>query len=457
MDRIKGKILIVDDDKDVLETAKMFLKQQFETIIIDSDPSNIPIVLQKEEIDVVLLDMNFKRGKNDGEEGFKWLSEILKIDDDAVVILITAYGEVDLAVKAIKYGATDFVLKPWKNQKLLGTILSALELRKSKLQVNKLKFSQAKINEGINKKFGDFIGESPPMQRVYDLIEKVAETDANVLILGENGTGKELVARALHNKSFRKNQNFISVDLGSITETLFESELFGHVRGAFTDAKDNRVGSFELANEGTLFLDEIGNLSPGLQAKLLTVLQNRDVKRVGSNKAINVDIRLICATNMPLYSMVNDGDFRQDLIYRINTVEITLPSLRERLEDIPLLADHFLKIYSRKYQKQNLKISGDVVPKLKRYDWPGNIRELQHAVERAVILSDGKKIKPDDFLLKRPTGSNVIRNDATLNEMEKNFIIQALDNNNGNVTKTAKVLDLTRTALYRRLNKYGIN
>ncbi len=456
MEKTAGTILIIDDDRDVLETARMFLKQQFERVIIDPDPTKLPAILEEESIDVILLDMNFKKGVNDGEEGFYWLSEILKIDDKAIVILITAYGEVDLAVKAIKMGATDFVLKPWKNQKLLGTILSALQLRKSKLEVGKLKDTQQKLNEGISKQFSDFVGESPLIQRVYELMEKVADTDANVLILGENGTGKELVARGLHNKSSRKDNPFISVDLGAISETLFESELFGHVKGAFTDAKENRVGSFELASGGTIFLDEIGNLSLPLQAKLLTVLQNRTVKRVGSNKDINIDIRLICATNMPLYDMVEEGKFRQDLLYRINTVEIQLPPLRDRVDDIPLLTEHFLNIYAKKYQKDGLQIGKEVMAKLKKYKWQGNVRELQHAVERAIILSEGKKITSSDFFLKPAASGKKAIEATTLEEMEKVFILQSLEENQGNVTKTAQVLGLTRTALYRRLNKYGI-
>ncbi|MEO1052715.1 MAG: sigma-54 dependent transcriptional regulator [Bacteroidota bacterium] len=452
-----GNILIVDDDIDVLATAKMFLKQEFSKVDIEEDPSRIPALLDKVEYDVILLDMNFNKGVNDGEEGFHWLGEILKIDKEAIVILITAYGEVDLAVKAMKEGATDFVLKPWKNQKLLGTIMAAMQLRKSKQEVEKLKVTQEKLSEDIDQGFEEIIGDSLAMQRVNQLIEKVATTDADVLILGENGTGKELVARAIHRKSLRNSKVFISVDLGAVSETLFESELFGHVKGAFTDAKENKPGRFELASEGTIFLDEIGNLSLPLQAKLLTVLQNRKVTRVGSAKETPVDVRLICATNMPLYDMVYEKTFRQDLLYRINTVEIRLPSLRERAEDVPLLVSHFLEVYKKKYKKYQVKIDASVINKLKKYNWPGNIRELQHAVERAVILSDGKITSPELLISAVPTPTaRTAPKVMTLDEMERDFILQVLEENSGNVTQTAKQLGLTRTALYRRMNKHDI-
>jgi DNA-binding NtrC family response regulator len=383
---IDSKVLIIDDDKDILETARMFLKQEFSEVIIQDDPKQIPRMLKEHDIEVILLDMNFSKGVNDGEEGFYWLEQILSIDPNAVVILITAYGEVDLAVKAIKMGATDFILKPWKNQKLLGTISSAIKLRKSKKEVEVLKGAQSQLSSDIDINFSDFIGSSPAIQRVHDLIDRVAGTDADVLILGENGTGKELVARAIHRKSNRREKVFISVDLGAITETLFESELFGIVKGAFTDAKQDRPGRFEIAQGGTIFLDEIGNLSLPLQAKLLTVLQNRKVQRVGSNKETPVDVRLVCATNMHLNEMVIEKKFRQDLLYRINTVELRVPPLRERSEDIPLLANHFLTLYSKKYKRSGIKIEKSVMSKMVKYHWPGNIRELQHALERAVIL-----------------------------------------------------------------------
>lgn len=453
----QAKILIVDDDRDILETARMFLKQEFTHVQLEQSPDRIPSLIRSTEYDVILLDMNFKIGVNDGEEGFYWLGEILKIDPQAVVILITAYGEVDLAVKAMKHGATDFVLKPWKNQKLLGTILSALQLHQSKKEVERLKVTQEKLSDDIDQPYMDFIGESPSIQRVRELIDRVAVTDADVLILGENGTGKELVARAIHRKSLRKNKVFINVDLGAITETLFESELFGHVKGAFTDARQDRPGRFELASGGTIFLDEIGNLSMALQSKLLTVLQNRKVQRVGSTNEIPVDFRLICATNMPLNEMVYEKKFRQDLLYRINTVEIRVPPLRERPDDIPSLSDHFLQVYGKKYKRTGMKIDKSIVQKMKKYYWPGNIRELQHSIERAVILTEGKNIETPELLISltgvKPKQDQQPR---TLEEMEKLFILQSLDGNEGNVSQTAISLGMTRTALYRRMKKHGI-
>ena len=452
-----GNILIIDDDRDVLETARMFLKQEFTNVQIEEKPERIPELLGRQDYDVILLDMNFNKGLNDGEEGFQWLEQILSIDPQAVVILITAYGEVDLAVKAMKKGATDFVLKPWKNQKLMATILSALQLRISRKELEKVKLTQEKLSSDIDVPYLDFVGESPAFQRVRDLIDRVAKTDADVLILGENGTGKELVARAIHRQSLRKNKVFITVDLGGITETLFESELFGHVKGAFTDAKNDKPGRFEIATGGTLFLDEIGNLSLPLQSKLLTVLQHRKIQRVGSHKEIPVDFRLICATNMPLYDMIYDKQFRQDLLYRINTVEIRVPPLRERLDDLPLLVSHFLQHYGKKYKRHGIKVDKSIFTKLKKYHWPGNIRELQHAIERAVILSDGKVINSPDLLINStPERGITSERGLTMDEMEKRYIIQSLDDNEGNVSKTAQALGMTRTALYRRMKKYKI-
>ena len=452
-----GSILIIDDDRDILETAKMFLKQEVSNVTIEETPTRIPDHLTRQDFDVILLDMNFKKGLNDGEEGFYWLKQILELDSQAVVILITAYGEVDLAVKAMKLGATDFILKPWKNQKLLGTILSAIQLRQSRKDLEKAKRTQEKLSSDLDVGFTDFVGESPAISRVRELIDRVARTEADILILGENGTGKELVARAIHRQSLRKDKVFISVDLGGITESLFESELFGHVKGAFTDAKQDKPGRFEIASGGTLFLDEIGNLSLPLQSKLLTVLQQRKIQRVGSNKEIPVDFRLICATNMPLYDMIVEKKFRQDLLYRINTVEIRVPPLRERPEDLELLATHFLNQYTRKYKRPALKIDKSVFTKLKKYPWPGNIRELQHAIERAVILSEEKVIQSADLLIAgTPVKEKEPSQQLTMEEMEKRFILQSLDENEGNVSQTAKALGLTRPALYRRMKKYKI-
>lgn len=452
-----NKILIIDDDRDVLESARMFLKQDFSTVTIEEDPGRIPELLREREYDVILLDMNFKKGVNDGEEGFYWLSQILAIDPSAVVILITAYGEIDLAVKAMKNGATDFILKPWKNQKLLGTMNAALQLRKSKKQVTRLQFTQANLSEEIQSHYADMIGESLAIKRIHELIERVAPTDADVLILGENGTGKELVARALHRRSNRKSHAFVSVDLGAIAETLFESELFGHVKGAFTDARQDKAGRFEIASGGTIFLDEIGNLSLPLQAKLLTVLQQRVIQPVGSVKTIAVDVRLISATNLSIHEMTGQKQFRQDLLYRLNTVEIRIPSLRERCEDIPLLADHFLQVYGKKYKRPGMKIDKSVMARMKKYYWPGNIRELQHAIERAVILNEDKIIRNAELVV----GSDLLSHknqltDLTMEEMEKQFILQTLDRHNGNVSHAARVLGMTRTALYRRMKKHHL-
>lgn len=454
---IPTKILIVDDDADVLETARMFLKQEFSSVQIEENPERIPALIKATEYDVILLDMNFKKGVNDGDAGFFWLQQILKIDPQAVVILITAYGEVDLAVKAMKNGAVDFVLKPWKNQKLLGTILAALQLRQSRREVEKLKVTREKLSGDIDQPYTDFIGDSPAIQRVHELINRVAATDADVLILGENGTGKELVARAIHRQSSRHDKVFISVDLGAITETLFESELFGHVKGAFTDARQDKPGRFEIASGGTIFLDEIGNLSMPLQSKLLTVLQHRKIQRVGSNKEINVDFRLVCATNMSLSEMVFEKKFRQDLLYRINTVEIRVPSLRERVDDIPTLVEHFFHRYGQKYKRPGMKVDKSVMAKLKKYSWPGNVRELQHAVERAVILNEGRVIESAELLVSGATPvSKKEGQPLTMDEMEKQFIVQSLSQHEGNVSNTARTLGMTRTALYRRMKKHGI-
>src|ERR1051325_2151923 len=378
-----GKILMIDDDEDVLLAAKMLLKKFNYQVIIDKNPNKIPFLLNNDSYDVILLDMNFSKDTTSGKEGFEWLGKIKEKDPQAVVIMITAFGDVEMAVRALKDGATDFILKPWQNEKLIATISTAIKLKKSYNEVDKLRKAKQMLEEQISQPFRDIIGQSSALKDVFSLIDKVAKTDANVLILGENGTGKELVARAIHQKSLRKDNSFVSVDMGAVTETLFESELFGHKKGAFTDAREDRPGRFELANGGTLFLDEIGNLSMNLQSKLLSALQSRQVTKVGANSPVEVDIRLICATNMNLHQMVAEGKFRQDLLYRINTVEINIPPLCERVDDIPMLAGHFLNYYSRKYRKEVLSISTEALTKLKKYPWPGNVRELQHAIERA--------------------------------------------------------------------------
>lgn len=455
-----GKILIVDDNEDLLKAAKMYLKRHVAQVDVEKNPEAIPNLMGNEDYDVILLDMNFTKDVSSGSEGYYWLEKILEIDPSSVVVLITAYGDVQMAVKAIKEGATDFVLKPWENEKLLATLFSAMRLRESRDQIESLKIKNQEINQSINQKFNDIIGQSQAMQRIFQTIDRVAHTDANVLILGENGTGKELIARAIHKNSSRKHESFVSVDLGSITETLFESELFGHKKGAFTDAKEDRAGRFELANEGTLFLDEIGNLSMPLQAKLLTIIQNRRVSRVGSNKETPVNIRLICATNMPLYDMVKENRFRQDLLYRINTIEIEIPPLRERFEDIPLLANHFLKHYATKYGKQVSKISEAAFSRMHKHPWPGNIRELQHSLERAVILSNSNVLQPEDFNFSvsgAKEGDQQLNLDQyNLEEVEKLLIRKVLKKYNGNITQAAGELGLTRSSLYRRLEKYGL-
>jgi DNA-binding NtrC family response regulator len=457
MSQLTGKILIIDDDVDVLHTARLILKKQFTTVRTESDPGNLYELLQKESFDVIILDMNFTYGQTGGQEGLHWLGEILKIDPGAHVMMNTAYGDIGLAVTAIRQGAIDFLVKPWEKEKLLSSVLTVFQLSQSKKEVKHLKHKQKVMNQDAASQFPEMIAVSVSMQKVFATIEKVATTDANVLILGENGTGKELVARALHRQSARAEADFIKVDVGAIAETLFESELFGHAKGAFTDAKEERAGRFEIASGGTLFLDEIGNLPLPLQAKLLTALQNRQISRVGSNKPITVDIRLVCATNQSVYAMVADGTFRQDLLYRINTVEIKLPPLRERTEDIPVLATHFLNMYAQKYRKPGMKMSRETIKQLQQYAWPGNIRELQHAIERAVIMSDSYELSPDEFMLsspsKKPEEKNLTYN---LEEIEKTAIQNAIKKYQGNLSLAAKELGFGRSTLYRRMEKYGL-
>lgn len=453
-----GKILIVDDNEDLLLAARLFLKQHFSLVHTEKDPENIPSLMKNENYDVILLDMNFTMDATSGVEGFMWLDRVLQMDPSAAVILITAYGDVELAVKAVKAGAIDFVLKPWQNEKLLATLSSALNLRHSKLEVDRLRSQQRQLRADIDQRYHDMIGASPEMQQVFANIEKVASTDTNILILGENGTGKELVARALHRRSQRADEVFISVDMGAIAESLFESELFGHMKGAFTDAKEDRPGRFELASGGTLFLDEIGNLSMAMQSKLLSVLEARKVTRLGSHVARDIDIRLICATNMPVYDMVAQNEFRQDLLYRINTVEIQLPPLRDRQEDVALLVNHFLGKFSTKYQKGIKGVSAAALKKLERYHWPGNIRELIHTLERAVILSETHMLQPSDFLFPEMEKEveGVVLDNYNLEAVEKAVIRKALKKHTGNVSHAAKELGLTRTSLYRRMEKYGL-
>jgi two-component system, NtrC family, response regulator HydG len=458
MSTLYGKVLAIDDNEDILFALKLLLKNHVELFEVNSSPERIPELLKKEQYDVILLDMNYTKDAISGQEGFYWLKKILDIDSDAVVIFITAYGDAEKAVKAIKAGATDFVLKPWQNEKLLATISSGVKLRRSKAENSNLRSKQKELSAVLDQPFSEFIGTSTQMQQVFATIQKVAKTDANILILGENGTGKELVARALHRNSTRNEEVFISVDLGSITESLFESELFGYEKGAFTDAKAQKIGRFEVAKNGTLFLDEIGNLSMPLQSKLLTALERREIIRVGAVKPVPIDVRLICATNLDIHKNVTDSLFRQDLLYRINTVEIHLPPLREREGDIALLSDHFLNIYSKKYKKPLKGITSGGIKKLTMYQWPGNVRELQHAIERAVILSEHASLEEDDFMLsavaKQSEGFGF--DTYNLDNIEKQIIIRVMKKHQGNITLAAKDLGLTRTSLYRRMEKYGL-
>ncbi len=453
-----GRVLIIDDDQDILQAARLFLKQHTTLVHTENDPKAIPACLKNETYDVVFLDMNFAKGATSGQEGFYWLDRILEIDPSIIVILITAFGDVDMAVRAIKEGATDFILKPWQNEKLLATFSTALKLRRSRLEASSLRSRQKQLSADLDQPFHDFIGVSPAMEQVFEIIQKVGQTDANVLILGENGTGKELVARALHRHSPRSGEVFISVDMGALSETLFESELFGHVKGAFTDAHEDRAGRFEIASGGSLFLDEIANLTLTLQSKLLRVVETRTITRLGSNKTIDVDVRLICATNMPIQEMVARKEFRQDLLYRINTVELQIPPLRERPEDIPLLTEHFLNVYSKKYKKNIKRLNITTLKKLEKYHWPGNVRELQHAIERAIIMSEDQVLQPTDFFFASAEGgaNGVVFDNYNLDNIEKTIIRKAISKYGGNISHAAKELGLSRTSLYRRLEKYGL-
>jgi len=453
----KANILVADDDPGILHSAKMFLKQVFSDVVVSGDPSEMIKRIQKDRFDVVLLDMNFSRGEIDGKEGIGLLQQILEIDPDLPVILITAYGDFDLAVHGIKSGAYDFLVKPWKNQRLQASILSALKFRNSKQNLKKYKETAHLLEDDISIDYNDFIGKSPSMIRVKELIRRVGPTDADVLVTGENGTGKEMVARQLHLYSSRAKKVFLKVDIGSLNENLFESELFGHEKGSFTDAREQKSGRFELASGGTLFIDEIGNLDLRLQSKILSVIQNREIFRVGGDRAIPVDIRLICATNQDLPKMVKEGTFREDLYYRINMFEIEIPPLRERLDDIPPLVNYYLDKFKIKYHKPGLKLTSSIILKLKKYGWPGNIRELKNSIERAVILENKQQLTAESIFL--PLQKNLTTDSAKsfdLVENEKRLILEAIQKNRGNMTNTAKDLGLERTALYRRLKKYGL-
>lgn len=454
----QGTILIVDDNKSVLTALEMLLAGIFKKVITISNPNRILSTLEGENVDVLLLDMNFSAGINTGNEGIFWLGEVRKNFKDLPVVLFTAYADIELAVKAVKEGATDFVVKPWDNAKLVATLLSAYRLKESRSEVKQLREKETVLKKQLNTDNELVWGNSPVMLQLRMLVRKVAATDANVLITGENGTGKEMIARELHAHSNRKGEVMITVDMGAITETLFESELFGSVKGAFTDAKEDRAGKFEAANKGTLFLDEIGNLSYALQSKLLAAIQNRRITRVGSNKPIDTDIRLICATNSNLQQMVGQGTFREDLLYRINTIHLEIPPLRKRGNDILLLADFFLKKYSVKYQKPDIRFSPQTRKQFLEYQWPGNVRELQHSIEKAVIMCDNNFLFPEDFFFKS-SPHPVLPNDdtlQTLEDMEREMIIQAIERHSGNISAVASQLGITRQTLYNKMKKFGL-
>ena len=441
-------ILITDDDPDVLTAVRLLLKPLVKEIVTEKNPDNLPALLSRQNFDLVLLDMNFKSAINTGNEGFFWLNKIRSLRPELCVIMITAYGDIDLAVRSLKQGAADFVIKPWHNELLIETIKEAIK-PKGKVSLSK---NAAKDNGP------QMIGESEIIRDILYKLDKIAPTDANILILGENGTGKDLIAKAIHNASLRAEKPFIKVDVGALTDSLFESELFGHKKGAFTDAREDRIGRFEAAQGGTLFLDEIGNISLQQQAKLLSVLQNRQVIRLGTNEPIPVDIRLICATNLPLTELANESRFRKDLIYRINTMELMIPPLRYRGDDIILLARHFGKIYADKYMRPTPDFDKKALEKLRQYSFPGNVRELQYTIERAVIMAEDTLLQPKDLIFS-PLETQVaapIQTDFNLTSLEKNAILQVIEKHGGNITKAAKELGLTRTALYRRLSKYDL-
>ena len=448
-----ARILAIDDDQDILVAVKMLLRPEVKEIITEKNPEKIPSLLAQNQFDLILLDMNYKSSLNTGNEGIFWLRKIREINKSVAVIMITAYGDIDLAVRSVKEGANDFVLKPWRNEKLLVTLEDTLEkVNDGKAKSSKNTSSKA---EGLQ-----LLGNSEAMQDVLYKIEKIAPTDANILILGENGTGKTEVAKLIHQKSLRNKNAFIHADLGSLTESLFESELFGHKKGAFTDAREDRAGRFEAANDGTLFLDEIGNISLPQQAKLLTVLQNREVIRLGTNSPISIDIRLISATNAPIKEMASQNQYRKDLIYRLNTIEITLPPLRARGDDVIVLGEYFMKIYAEKYRKTLFGIEDKAKEKIRKYGFPGNIRELQHSIERAVIMSDNQELTVKDLDLNSSIESPVVMSSESstlrIDDLEKSTILKAIERHDGNITKAARELGLTRTALYRRLGKYDI-
>jgi len=443
-----AKILVIDDDADVLTALRLLLKPFVAEIAVEKNPGNLSALLSGNKFDVIILDMNFNGLVNTGNEGIFWLNKVKETAPETDVILITAYGDIDLAIRSLKEGASDFIVKPWQNQKVIESLREMLQNHKKHgLKSAKPSVSGTKI-----------VGESEKLQQVFAKVKKVAPTDANILILGENGTGKDLIAKAIHENSNRKTKPFVKVDVGTLTSTLFESELFGYKKGAFTDAREDRKGRFEAAQGGTLFLDEIGNISLRQQARLLTVLQNRHITPLGSNEVIPIDIRLICATNLDISELSDESKFRKDLIYRINTVDLLMPPLRERGTDITLLAKHFLDIYAEKYSKGPFKLDPTFIKKLKDHTFPGNVRELQFVVERTVIMADATLLKETDLSFSAIQNNSISTaiDDMRLETVEKNTILKVIDKNKGNISKSAKELGITRAALYRRLEKYDL-
>lgn len=453
-----GNLLIVEDNAEILEALEFFLEDEFEVVTGLKNPNLLPATLAESSFDVVLLDMNFTAGINTGSEGLYWLGEILKIEPTISVIMMTAYGDVDIAVKALKNGAIDFIQKPWDNDRLLTTLKAGLKYRRSNIEFKKNHTNHEQIDADLQQKFPEFIGECPSIKRIMDIVDKVSKTDANILITGENGTGKGLIAKEIHRRSERSKLPMVTVDMSSIPVSLFESELFGHKKGAFTDAKQDRIGRFESAMKSTLFLDEIGNLSLNMQTKILNVLQERQIVPLGSNSVVPIDIRLICATNKNLEKMVMEGLFRQDLLFRINTIQIDLPPLRERGTDIDLMAGFFLDKFSVKYEKSQMSFNKDALAALKTYPWPGNIRELEHTIEKAVILSEGRTIKSSDLFLKKVPQIHSAYQEApvSFDDYEKDILRKALLRNLGNLTSTSRDLGISRQTIYNKMKKYGL-
>jgi len=451
-----ARILVVDDNRNVLTALDLLLSREFSGVNCINKPGQIKSELQSASYSAVLLDMNYTAGQNTGNEGLFWLRELRKLDPDLSVVMITAFGDIELAVTALKEGAVDFVLKPWDNQKLLATMHTAVQLARTRREVKSLRKDNESLKAELKGKETRIIGRSAAMKKVMDLVEKVAGTQANVLITGENGTGKELIAREIHHRSDRSDEIMVTVDLGAVPDTLFESELFGHVKGAFTDARTDRIGKIEAAHKGTLFFDEIGNLSLAMQAKLLSVLENRTLSRLGDASIIPVDIRLICATNMDLEAMVEEGSFRMDLLYRINTIQVELPPLRTRSDDVLLLAAWFLQIYANRYNKPGLHMDASAEKALKQWSWPGNVRELRHSMERAVILAEGKLISEESFRFGAVMATRAASFEGSLEEVESRLIQYALLKNDGNISAVASQLGISRQTLYNKMKKYGL-